>query len=62
MSYVDQVYHKSDKDVRHDLLKFSEYGYTYKIEYNSKFIERVSVNSKTNKKNQVGRKIKVSIF
>ena len=61
-SYVDQVYHKSDKDIRHDLLKFSKYGYTYKIEYNSELTEIVSINNRTNKKNQEGRKIKVSPF
>ena len=60
--YIDQVHHESDKDIRHDLLKFSEYGYAYKIKYNSELIERVSINGRTNKKNQVGRKIKVSLF
>ena len=62
MLCVDQVNHKSEKDIHHDLLKFSKYGYTYKIEYNSELTEIVSINSRMNKKNQEGRKIKVSPF
>ena len=38
---VDQIRHKSDKDIRHDLLKFSKYGYAYKIKCNSELIEKV---------------------
>ena len=30
---------KIDKTIRHDLLKFSKYGYTYKFKYNSETLE-----------------------
>ena len=55
---VDQVHHKSDKDIRHDLLKFSKYDYTYKIKCNFELIERVSMNSRTNKEESSRQKDK----
>ena len=32
---------KIDKTIRHDLLTFSKYGYTYKVKCNSETLEKV---------------------
>ena len=51
---------KIDKTIRHDLLKFSKYGYTYKFKYNSKTLEKFQCMAERMRIIKLGRKIKVS--
>jgi len=54
-----QVHHKKfDKTIRHDLLKFSKYDYTYKLKCNSETLEKVPMYGRANKKNQIRQKDK----
>ena len=47
-----------DKTIRHDLLRFSKYGYTYKLKCNSETLEKVPMYDRANKKNQLRQKDK----
>ena len=51
---------KIDKTIRHDLLKFSKYSYTYKFKYNSETLEKFRCITERMRRIKLGRKIKVS--
>ena len=51
---------KIDKTIRHDLLKFSKYGYTYKFKYNSETLEKFRCMAERMRRIKLGKKIKVS--
>jgi hypothetical protein len=49
---------KIDNIIHHNLLKLSKYGYTYKLKYDSKTLEKVPMYGRANKKNQIRQKDK----
>ena len=49
---------KIDNIIRHNLLKLSKYGYTYKLKCNSETLEKVPIYGRANKKNQIWQKDK----
>ena len=51
---------KIDKTIRHDLLKFNKYGYTYKFKYNSETLEKFRCIAGRMRRIKLGRKIKFS--
>ena len=51
---------KMDKTIRHDLLKFSKYGYTYKLKCNSDTLENFRCMAERMRRIKLGRRIKVS--
>ena len=51
---------KNEKTIRHELLKFSKYGYAYKFKYNSETLEKVQCMAGRIRRIKLGRKIKVS--
>ena len=51
---------KIDKTIRHDLLKFSKYGYSYKFKCNSETLEKFRCMAEQMRRIKFGRKINVS--
>ena len=49
-----------DKTIRHDLLSFSKYDYTYKLKYNSETLENFQRMTEQIRRIKLGRRIKVS--
>ena len=47
-----------DKTIRHDLLKLSKYGYTYKFKYNSEALKSFQCVTERMEKNQIRQKDK----
>ena len=56
--YWSSAPQKIDKIIRHNLLKLSKYGYTYKLKCNSETLEKVPMYGRANKKNQIRQKDK----
>ena len=50
---------KIDKTIRHNLLKLSKYGYTYKLKYNSETLENFQCMTERIRRIKLGRRIKV---
>ena len=51
---------KMDKTIRHDLLRFSKYDYTYKLKYNSEALENFQCMTERIRRIKLDRRIKVS--